>query len=277
MTPETPPPQRRWLIVGVLAVAALLIAAIALIVVVTRDTGGNGQVATTSAGTPSDSVPSGTAPPGTGTTRPSGSPGPAQFPYQPLFPFSGTADADAWVRDARPGGHQPWHDDAGTIALMFTQKYLGYQHIDKVVNTAVQGDQAQVAVGFDNPNGAAVTASVLHLVRIGSAPNGPWEVVGTGDTTLALTTPVYGATVSSPISVGGWITGVDESLRVRVIGGTGAQPAGTAGPIPAGGTNTPWAATVSFTATCPATLTVAVGTGGHVADVERFAVTGVRC
>lgn len=271
MIPEPAPRQRRWLIVAVLAAVAVVIAAIALIVTLTRDTNESGTATTTSAGTPSGSMP-----PRSTTASPSSSPGPAQFAYQPLFPFAGVADADAWVREARPGGHQPWHDDAGMIAVMFAQQYLGYQHIDKVTKTTEQREQAWVGVGFTNPNGDLATAAVLHLVQIGSAPGGPWEVVGSEDTTLAVTTPGYGSTVTSPVRVGGRVTGVDESLQVQVIGGAGS-PAGTVAPIPAGGTDSPWTATVPFTASCPATLTIAVATGGHIAEVERFAVTGVRC
>jgi hypothetical protein len=46
--------------------------------------------------------------------------------------------------------------------------------------------------------------------------------------------------------------------------------------LPAGGSNTPWSATVSFTASPGAVLTIAASTGGHMATVERFTVTGVR-
>ncbi|AFU01581.1 hypothetical protein [Nocardia brasiliensis] len=266
------PPQRHWLTIVVLAAAAVVLAAIALVVAVTR-----GADESAPAGALPTATPSGSTSPATGTAAPSKSPEPAAFAYQPLFPFAGTGEADAWVRQARPGGHQPWHDDPGTVALMFTQQHLGYTSLDKVTSSLIQGEQAWIGVGFENPNGAPATAAVLHLVRIGTAPNGPCEVVGTEDTTLALTTPAYAASVGSPVQVGGRITGVDESLQVQVRGGNGPQPAGSAAPVPAGGTNTPWTVSVPFTAICPATLTVAVATGGHVAEIERFAVTGVKC
>src|SRR5262249_3784705 len=103
----------------------------------------------------------------------------------------------------------------------------------------------------------------------------PWEVVGSRDTLLTLTVPAYGATVLSPLTVGGRITGVDESLVIQVRSlGTGLV--GQTGGIPAGGQNTPWSATVRFTAPAGTVLTVAVSTGGHVAGVEEFAITGVR-
>ncbi|MBF6176627.1 hypothetical protein IU476_34675 [Nocardia blacklockiae] len=194
-----------------------------------------------------------------------------------MWPFAGAADAAAWQQAYRAGGHQPWHLDAGTIAVMFAQQYLGYGNVDKAVKSDVRPEESWVSVGFDAPDGRPVTAAVLHLVRIGSGTDAPWEVVGSEDSTLTLTEPVYGATIRSPVNVGGRVSGVDESLRVRLRQLDAAQPAGEVSGIPAGGIDTPWRTTVPFTATCPGTLTLAVSTGGHVADVERFAVTGVRC
>ncbi|MFX0577785.1 hypothetical protein [Nocardia nepalensis] len=123
----------------------------------------------------------------------------------------------------------------------------------------------------------AATAAVLHLVRIGTGANKPWEVVGTQNSTLTLTIPGYESLVGSPVTVGGRITGVDESLRVQIRRLDRARPVGEVSGIPAGGADTPWTTTVPFAVTCPGTLTVAVATGGHIAEVERFAVTGVRC
>ncbi len=44
----------------------------------------------------------------------------------------------------------------------------------------------------------------------------------------------------------------------------------------AGGTRSPWSASVTFLATPGQVITIAAATGGHVATVERFAVTGAR-
>ncbi|WP_306362785.1 hypothetical protein [Nocardia sp. CC227C] len=70
---------------------------------------------------------------------------------------------------------------------------------------------------------------------------------------------------------------MDESLDIRVRQLGREQPVGTVGRIPAGGMDMPWSATVPIDASCPGTLTVAVATGGHGTDVERFAITGVHC
>ncbi|MBI3686045.1 MAG: hypothetical protein HY241_01685 [Actinobacteria bacterium] len=197
------------------------------------------------------------------------------FAYQPLWPFAGTADAAAWQRAYRSGGHQPWHLDAGQTALLFTRNYLGYTDIDRVVRVTVTGREAITTVGFSAGPGHLATAAAIHLARLGVGADAPWEVVGTRDTTLSLTTPGYGSPVTSPVTVGGRITGVDESLVVQVRALGTPRLAQTAG-IPAGGENTPWSTPVSFTAPIGTVLTIAVSTGGHVTGVERFAITGVR-
>lgn len=191
------------------------------------------------------------------------------FPYQPLWPFADAGEAAAWQESHREGGHQPWHLDADATALEFTTGYLGFTEIDQVQASDVDGDEALVTVGF-----AEGTAAVVHLVKIGAGQDAPWEVVGTRDTTLTLTEPRYGSTVSAPVTVGGRITGVDESIRVQV-----RQPSGLLGEsccLTAGGEDMPWTTTVSYQGATGAALTVVASTGGHAAEVERFAITGVR-
>lgn len=271
-----PAPQRRSTLTVLLVAVAVALAAAAVVLVLVRDddTGEpGGPGAPTSASTPATATPPSSAIP---TSAPAT---PGEFRYQPLWPFAGVAEAAAWQRETLPGGHQPWHLDAGEIAGMFTRQYLGYAGVDKIVKVDIQGEQAWVSVGFDNPDGAPAVAAVLHLVRIGTgaASEQPWEVVGTEDTTLTVTTPAYGATVRSPVAAGGVVTGVDESLRIQVRGNGSDRALGERSGIPAGGSAAPWAASVPFTGGCPGTLTIAVSTGGHMAEVERFAVTGARC
>ncbi|RDI67044.1 hypothetical protein [Nocardia pseudobrasiliensis] len=205
-----------------------------------------------------------------------GDPAAAEFPYQPLWPFADAAAVNSWEVAHSEGGLQPWHLDAGVTAQYFARYYLGYESIDKVVSSSVQAREAWIGVGFDHPGGTT-TAAVVHLARFGPEVDSPWEVVGTQDTTLSVTTPAYGAAVNSSLTVGGRVTGVDENLRVQVRAlDRPQQPVAEAPAIPAGGTDTPWTTTVELGA-CSGTLTVAVATGGHVGAVERFAVTGVHC
>ncbi len=262
---------RRWLYTATAVAAAMTI--VLIVVVLTVLVRG-------------DEEP-GTAPPVTGPTSetsptpspsPSSSPSatPRPFGYLALWPFTSEAGAAAWQTSYRAGGHQPWHLDPRRTALFFTTGYLGFTEVDRVVWRSVHGDDARIAVGFSTGTGRLSVAAVLHLARIGSGQDAPWEVVGSRDTTLTMDTPSYGARVSSPVTVGGRITGVDESLRIEVRQPSSAQPIGTRCCLPAGGERQPWSTTVAFHGATDPALTVVVSTGGHFQGVERFAVTGVR-
>jgi hypothetical protein len=227
---------------------------------------------------PEGAPPSASAPVQPSAPPSAGPSGPAEVPafaFQPLWPFAGTADAAVWQRAYRTGGHQPWHLDPAATALAFARDHLGYTELDRTTSRTVAGSQAWIGVGAERPDGSTSTAAVVHLARIGAGADAPWEVVGTRDTTLSLTTPAYGSTVSSPVVVGGRITGVDESLAVQVRSRQGKLLGRSAG-LPAGGDRTPWSTQLAFSAPAGTVLTIAVSTGGHVAAVERFAVTAAR-
>ncbi|MEU9144068.1 hypothetical protein [Streptomyces sp. NPDC048349] len=233
----------------------------------------------TSAGTASP-TPGSTAGPTGPAVAPSTPPAaePALGPgLQPLWPFTTLEQARAWQRSHREGGHQPWHLDADQTALAFVQGYLGFREMDRISSHSVSGRHARIGVGLGNPQEARRgTAAVLHLVRYGTEPDAPWEVVGTDDTTFSLTAPAYGSPARTPLAVGGRITGVDESISVQVREPSSPLPLGTACCTSAGGEHTPWTSTVSYTHPTDPVLTVVAATGGHLAEVERFTVTAVR-
>ncbi|HXX91268.1 MAG TPA: hypothetical protein VEI83_13705 [Acidimicrobiales bacterium] len=154
--------------------------------------------------------------------------------------------------------------------------YLGFTEISAVVGTTTNGTGAHVSVGFHPTSSSSVTSAVVHLVRWGTGPDAPWEVVGTDDTTFSLTIPAYGATASSPLQVGGTITGVDENISVKVRQPSSSSAIGSYCCTPAGGTGSPWSATVSYAGATDPVLTIVAATGGHIQAVERFTVTGVR-
>ncbi|MEV6399079.1 hypothetical protein AB0M39_30580 [Streptomyces sp. NPDC051907] len=192
-----------------------------------------------------------------------------------MWPFATLAQAQAWERAYRSSGAQPWHLDPEQTALSFTRGYLGFKEIDRVSSRKVSGRQARIGVAHTGPESG--TAAVIHLVRYGSGPDAPWEVVGTDDTTFSLTTPRYGSLVRSPLTTGGRITGVDESIRVEVRQPSSEAPLGTSPCCtPAGGDDQPWKASVEFSGARDPVLTIVASTGGHVSDVERFTVTAVR-
>ena len=191
-----------------------------------------------------------------------------------LWPFSSLAEVEQW--QARGEGHSPWHLDAEATALSFTTGYLGFTGVDRIIDSQVGATEAKVTVGYLGDLPEPAPAAVLRLVRYGEGPKAPWEVVGTIDETMTITTPEPNAQVGSPIEVGGRITGVDESIHVQVRDPDRPAPVGDACCLPAGGQNTPWSTTVPVRGSSTATLTIVAATGGHAAAVERFAVTGVR-
>lgn len=196
--------------------------------------------------------------------------------YQPLWPFPTEDAARAWQDAYRTGGHQPWHLDADQTALSFTTGFLGFTEIDRVISHEIGATDAHVALGYATGEGQTSTAAVIHLMRFGTGEDAPWEVVGTADESLVLETPDYATTARSPLIVGGYITGVDESLRVQVRQASSAETLGEACCLPAGGEHTRWDTTVEFSGATDPALTIVVSTGGHVQGVERFAITGVR-
>jgi hypothetical protein len=210
------------------------------------------------------------APSATGSAAASDQPGLAGLP---LYPFTTLAEAREWEKAFESGGHQPWHIDAASTAQSFTQGYLGYAGIDLVLSTVVRGRDAKVTVGYLDPNGGKVSAAVLNLMRMGPDRDAPWEVVGSEDTTLTVTSPRYGSTITSPVRVSGLITGVDESVSVQMHGYPYETPLGQARTA-AGGLRAPWSVSLPFSAPRGLVVTIAAAAGGHTATVERFAVTG---
>ena len=195
--------------------------------------------------------------------------------YLPLYPFASLTDVRGWQASYQSGGHQPWHLSPDITATAFAA-FLGYTDVTRVTHSTVSGGTAHVTVGIKLPNGIISTAAIIHLLRFGTGKDAPWEVVGTDDTTFSLDKPAYGSTVSSPVTAGGKIIGADESVRVTVHSLSAQEPVGTYCCRAAGGTSSPWSAGVPFHATPGEVITIAASTGGHVAAVERFAVTGAH-
>jgi hypothetical protein len=274
--------RRMRIAITVAAVTSIALISV-LAVVLLRDSGSEQGTAPQPS---ASATPSASPSPAPTTSEPTPAPTPAPTPtrtpsptirpfvYQPLWPFSSAAAAAAWQRSYRASGHQPWHLDAEQTALSFTTGYLGFTEVDRVVSRSISGDQARIGVGYQ-AEGRASVAAILHLVKLGQGLDAPWEVVGTIDSTITLDRPRYGAKVTSPLTVGGRITGVDESIRVDVRQPSSAQPIGTFCCVPAGGERHPWSARVSFAGAADPALTIVVSTGGHLQGVERFAITGV--
>lgn len=224
------------------------------------------------------SGPGPTARPAVPTSASTAAPGSG---YQPLWPFHSLQDVRAWQSSYQSGGHSPWHLDPGQTALGFAA-YLGYTNIDTVINTKIDGKGAHVTVGFPLPDGQPGdpprSAAVVHLVRFGTGGDAPWEAVGTEDSPdFSLTTPRYGATVASPVSVGGRVSGLEIRIKLQVRQQSSTAPLGEfcCGAAVAG-LGVPWTSAVSFQGATDGVVTIAAAMGGGLAAVEHFAVTGGR-
>ncbi len=215
-------------------------------------------------------------------TRPADNP-PATFEPTPatpplLWPFRTVDEARQWQEDGKPQGHSPWHADAEATALTFTTGYLGFTDVDRVVDAEVTGDEARVTVGYNSEGSNVSPAATIRLVRLGEGSDAPWEVVGTDeDPYFSIAAPEAGAAVTSPLDVSGLITGVDESIHVHVRQPSTPRPLGESPCCGAeGGENFPWERTVAFDGATDPYLTVVAFAGGHITDVERFVLVGVR-
>jgi cell division septation protein DedD len=281
--------KRRWLppLLAAAAVVAVAAGTIGVVELTRADRAQPGQTtaptpnAPTPTPTPTPTPPASTTPTPTSTPTTSPTPTPTQsapaafeLGYQPLWPFANLADAKEWQASYRNGGHQPWHLSATATAQAFVAS-LGFTEIDTITSQRTDTDGAHIGVGYVDPNGTKRTAAVLHLVRFGTETDSPWEVVGSDDTDFSLEKPDYGSVVTSPITVGGHITGVDENIKVSVRQVSTEKPIGQACCTPAGGVNQPWSTKVSFSATQPV-ITIVASTGGHLLAVERFAIQGLR-
>lgn len=236
---------------------------------------GTTRIPTTPAQTTSTAGETSTSTP---TPSPSAPPAPDaayNFGYQSLWPFTEQASAEDWLRESKSRGDQPWHGDPSATAVKFAQEFLGFAELNRTTTVSEKAREAWIGVGQNDPNGQPRTVATLHLVRLGPAPDAPWEVVGTEDTDLTLDTPRYGSPMSRPvIAAGGMISGVDESLHLKAL-----QPGTEIAEfccVSAGGPRSPWSAQMRVAENpLPGAVTIVVWTGGHYADIEGFAVTGV--
>lgn len=270
---------RRLSVIATLAVATALALVIGIVVTTTLDhdtTTTPLPPATTSTAPASTPATRPTTPPGTPKTSPTPTQPGRIFRYQAMWPFGSEQDAAVWQQAYRTRGSQPWHLDPAQTALSFTMGFLGFDEVNKVISRTVRGDDATVAVGYSTGTTTPSVAAVVHLRRIGQGNDAPWEVVGTRDNSLTLDRPGYGSTVTSPLTVGGRITGVDESIRVEVRQHSSSAVLGSYCCQPAGGERSPWSATVSYRGATDDVLVIVASTGGHYQAVEQFAVTAIR-
>ncbi len=157
--------------------------------------------------------------------------------YPAIWPFTTQAQASAWVEDS---GSMPWADNGLEVGRHFVREHLGFTQIT-VTQTCVSCDVLALSV-----SGTSVGELVLGRVGAGFATGHGTRLFTVTDvrgTDLTITTPKAGASVTSPLGVGGRITGVDENVSLRLLSLAGDQLAAAGAPA---GSAVPWSTTLSW-------------------------------
>jgi hypothetical protein len=161
-----------------------------------------------------------------------------------LWPFTSASQAAAWGRDH---ADRTWAGDAGAVASRFGQQFLGLSGVDAVA--AAAADRVTLRVG-GQPVGE------VRLARYDVAGGPAWTVVSVSGGDLRVTSPRAGEAISSPTTVTGRITGVDENVRLRLVTAAGKEIATAGAPA---GSAVPWQGPLSWSDTGWTTAAV-VGT-----------------
>jgi hypothetical protein len=166
-------------------------------------------------------------------------PSPDGFVGQPfvpaIWPFASHDQAQAWRQDPST---KPWAASNLGVAQHFVDDYLRLTDVH-LVQTCNSCDVVEIA----NADGKQV--GTVGLVREDDGTPRAYSVAGVMfDPSFAVTSPAEGARASSPLTVSGTITGVDENVVIRLLSqdgrglGTAAAPAGS---------GAPWSTTLSWT------------------------------
>jgi hypothetical protein len=157
-----------------------------------------------------------------------------------IWPFTTQAQASSWVDDH---GSVPWAENGLEVGRHFVADYLGLKEVH-VAQTCVSCDVLHLDV-----NGRSVGEITLGRIGAGFASGQGthvYTVLAVGGTDLTVTTPKAGAGITSPTSVTGRITGVDEHVQLRLLSTEGRELA-TGGAQ--AGSAVPWSATLTWSRT----------------------------
>jgi hypothetical protein len=154
-----------------------------------------------------------------------------------IWPFTTQVEAAAWQST------RPYADNGLEVGRHFVSDYLGL--------TGVNVSQSCVSCGVLglDVNGKPVGQITLATVGVGFASGHGthvFSVVGVGGTDLTVTSPKAGAAISSPATVTGRVTGVDESVLLRLLTAGGDELATTSAPA---GSAVPWSGTLTWSRT----------------------------
>jgi hypothetical protein len=161
-------------------------------------------------------------------------PGPASTQYDgpAVWPFTTAAEAEAWRSTA------PWATDKKQVAGRFATGLLGLKGV--TTGTVCEScDLVELRLG-----GALVGTATLVRYDVGGTRVYTVVAVDGGD--LKVTRPTAGAAVTSPTSVSGRITGVDENVSLSLVTQAGKKLATAGAPA---GSAVPWQASLSWSDT----------------------------
>ncbi|MCU1590989.1 MAG: hypothetical protein JWP11_2245 [Frankiales bacterium] len=182
----------------------------------------------------------------------------------PVWPFTNDTEAADW--EDNPGS-QAWASDPVTVTQHLLDDYL------KLPGQATR----RVAV-LSDPDAAIVqvsaggrTVSQVRLVQVGRDAKGPWSVTGATAVDLTVQDPVDRAEVTSPLEVYGRVTGVDQSVHVRLMSGSLLAEG-----FAAAGQERPWSQQLVWTATHWSVGAIVGSTFSGKGDLSAVTITAVR-
>lgn len=190
-----------------------------------------------------------------------------------VWPFTSAAQATAWA----PGGSYPWAESKREVVKHFLLDHLKlttlqaeFGLVEVAGATTCTGCEVLQLETTENGEVAEVTVAAFDT----AAGNKVFTVVGVTGGDLTVTRPGAGAALTSPTSVSGRITGVDEHVLLRLVTTPGSQIAQGGAPA---GSAVPWQGTLSWTDTSWSTAAI-VGTTGSFKDgsLTRLVVVPVN-
>ena len=182
----------------------------------------------------------------------------------PVWPFTTDAQAADWLADP---GARGWARDPVQVVQHLVDDFLKLPG-GTAVGTAGGGDVQRVVVKI---GGRPV--STVQVEQVGRTTSGPWSVTGAASEDVGITAPEADAAVTSPLTVTGRVTGVDESVRVQLLASSGTELAGGYAPA---GAEEPWSLPLRWTSSAWSVGAVVASTANGNGDLRAFGLTPVR-
>jgi hypothetical protein len=180
----------------------------------------------------------------------------------PVWPFTTDAQAAGWKADP---GSRTWAADPVKVVAHLMADYL------KLPGQATARINNDTGVAVVEVSAGGRPVSQVRLERVGRAPDGPWSVTAAFSGDITVSRPKSGDEVTPPLDVQGAVTGVDESVQVRlmtdVVLAEGHAPAGNV---------MPWSQPLRWTSTSWSVAALVTNTYDGKGDLHAVTVTAVR-